>query len=103
MQGSDFLIGQVQEMKGELSYALSIAHIEILYCSTMKHILEIILAFLTGLYCCHCAGAVAAAARRCGVGRLAARRRPAVAQPLRQATWLAPLRQEWPWGWSTPL
>ena len=25
----------------------------------MKHILEIILAFLTGLYCCHCAGAVA--------------------------------------------
>jgi hypothetical protein len=46
-------------MKGELSYALSIAHIEILYCSTMKHILEIILAFLTGLYCYHCAGAVA--------------------------------------------
>ena len=45
--------------EGELSYALSIAHIEILYCSTMKHILEIILAFLTGLYCCHCAGAVA--------------------------------------------
>ena len=45
-------------MKGELSYALSIAHIEILYCSTMKHILETILAFLTGLYCCHCAGAV---------------------------------------------
>ena len=43
----------------ELSYALSIAHIENLYCSTMKHILEIILAFLTGLYCCHCAGAVA--------------------------------------------
>ena len=33
--------------EGELSYALSIAHIEILYCSTMKHILETILAFLT--------------------------------------------------------
>ena len=32
--------------EGELSYALSIAHIEILYCSTLKHILEIILAFL---------------------------------------------------------
>ena len=25
----------------------------------MKHIVKIILAFLTGLYCCHCAGAVA--------------------------------------------
>ena len=31
---------------------------ENLYCSTMKDILEIIIAFPTGLYCCHSAGAV---------------------------------------------